>query len=113
MREDSFATASQKSSVRSKMNQTRCFFSLAFQISFKDGRNMDKTLEHPLCNISLLFSAPFEPAQVMELKQKSSNSQRALQSELNTIKTAINGNHVDLAEFKRQGAVENSVLSQL
>ncbi|CAK9066244.1 unnamed protein product [Durusdinium trenchii] len=41
---------------------------------------------------------------VMELKHKSSNSQRSLQTELNTIKTAINGNHTDLAEFKRQGA---------
>ena len=58
----------------------------------------------------------------MELKNKSSNSQkslqvqlcveavlgcclRACQIELNTIKNAINGNHSDLADFKRHGAV--------
>lgn len=41
---------------------------------------------------------------VMELKTKSSNSQKSLQIELNTIKNAINGNHSDLADFKRQGA---------
>jgi len=41
---------------------------------------------------------------VMELKNKSSNSQKSLQIELNTIKNAINGNHSDLADFKRQGA---------
>jgi len=41
---------------------------------------------------------------VMELKNKSSNSQKSLQIELNTIKNAINGNHSDLADFKRHGA---------
>ncbi|CAE7565375.1 unnamed protein product [Symbiodinium pilosum] len=41
---------------------------------------------------------------VMELKSKSSNSQKSLQIELNTIKNAINGNHSDLADFKRHGA---------
>lgn len=33
--------------------------------------------------------------------------EHARQTELNTIKTAINGNHTDLAEFKRQGAVRS------
>jgi len=41
---------------------------------------------------------------VMELKSRSSHSQKSLQMELNTIKNAINGNHGDLADFKRHGA---------
>jgi hypothetical protein len=39
-----------------------------------------------------------------ELKTRQWNSNKQLQNELNTVKNAINSNHVDLSDFKRHGA---------
>mmetsp|Transcript_100467 Transcript_100467/g.181305 ORF Transcript_100467/g.181305 Transcript_100467/m.181305 type:complete len:356 (-) Transcript_100467:59-1126(-) len=41
---------------------------------------------------------------VSEMKSRQSNTTKSLQVELNTIKNSINGNHLDLSDFKRHGA---------